>query len=86
MVFGRIEILQNNVVIDTLYSTQQAIINNWVEYDEDRAFVNNAAGNYASVAQRNTLSKNATASNYLLTYSNLKTYFDQCRSDFVIES
>jgi hypothetical protein len=70
---NRIEILQSNgSVIDTLYGVQQHLINNWLENDFDRVYLNNGCGNYASQAQRNTLA--LSTSNYFV---NLKTYFDQ---------
>ena len=69
----RIEIVQNNVTVDTLYGLQQHISNQLLFFDEDRIFRNNLAGNYASVAQRTT---NAAAASTV--YINLKSYFDQC--------
>ena len=71
--FTRIEVVQNNVTVDTLYGLQQHITNQLFFYDEDRIFRNNLAGNYASVAQRTTLAGSAST-----LYLNLKTYFDQC--------
>ena len=70
--FQRIEILQNSNVIDTIYPEEQFLLQQFTNFDEDRIYINNGAGNYASLSQRNAL---ATAqSNY---YVNLKTYFDQ---------
>ena len=58
--FTRIEVVQNNVVVDTLYGSQQHQANQLFFYDEDRIFRNNLAGNYASVAQRTTLASTAS--------------------------
>ena len=71
--FTRIEVVQNNVVVDTLYGLQQHISNQLFFFDEDRIFRNNLAGNYASTTQRGTLAASAST-----LYVNLKTYFDQC--------
>jgi hypothetical protein len=74
--FQRIEIVQNGNVIDTVYGNQQFLLNQLTEWDEDRLAVNNAAGNYASVAQRTLLSSSITNN---VVYANLKTYFDQTK-------
>jgi hypothetical protein len=70
---NRIDIIQSNVVIQTLYGDQQQLYNQLLEYDEDRISINNAAGNYASVAQRTLLSSQTGTNTY---YVNLRTYFD----------
>ena len=70
--FTRIEILQNQNVIDTIYPTQQFIAQQFLEIDEDRLFINNCCGNYSSQIHRNTMATNT--SNYLV---NLRTYFDE---------
>ena len=62
--FTRIEIVQNNQVIETIYPEAQFLLNNLFHYEEDRAYVNSAAGHYASVAQRVALA--ATTSNYYI--------------------
>ena len=76
--FTRIEIVQNNQVIDTIYPDAQFILNNLFHYDEDRAYLNNASGHYASVSQRVALA--ATTSNY---YVDLWTYFNQAHPDLL---
>jgi len=76
--FTRIEIVQNNQVIDTIYPDAQFILNNVFHYDEDRAYLNNASGHYASVSQRVALA--ATTSNY---YVDLWTYFNQAHPDLL---
>ena len=68
--FTRIRIVQNNQVI--------VLLNNLFHYEEDRAYINSAAGHYASVAQRVALA--ATTSNY---YIDLWTYFNQAHPDLL---
>ena len=79
--FTRVEVVQNIVIVDTLYGLQQHVSNQLFFFDEDRIFRNNLAGNYASVAQRTTL---ASAANTI--YVNLKTYFDQCNIPLLTEN
>ena len=70
--FTRIEIVINNNVIDTLYPSQQFIQNQLFNSDEKRRLVNNAAGAYDSLAQRNAMA--IITSNY---YVDLWTLFQQ---------
>ena len=74
--FTRVEVVQGSDVIDTYFGNQQFVLNQMLEYDEDRLSINNAAGNYASTAQR-TLLSSQTSNNTL--YCNLRTYFDQAK-------
>lgn len=75
--FSRIEIVQGNGnVIDTIYGNQQFLMNQMLEWDEDRLAINNSAGNYASTVQRTLLSSQTTTNTF---YANLRTYFDQAR-------
>ena len=74
--FTRIEIVQGGNVIDTVYGNQQFLMNQLLEWDEDRLAINNSAGNYASTAQRTLLSSQTTTNTF---YANLRTYFDQAR-------
>ena len=74
--FTRIEIVQGGNVIDTIYGNQQFLMNQLLEWDEDRLAINNSAGNYASTAQRTLLSSQTTTNTF---YANLRTYFDQAR-------
>ena len=74
--FTRVEVVQGSDVVDTYYNTQQFVLNQMLEYDEDRLSINNAAENYASTAQRTSLSSQ-TANNTV--YCNLRTYFDQAK-------
>jgi hypothetical protein len=71
--FSRIELVMNNVVIDTLYPDAQFILNQLMFLDEDRMMNNYSAGMYSSLAHRNTLSTTAGSNWYLP----LKTFFNQ---------
>jgi len=64
--------VQNNNVIDTIYSNQQFISNQLFNYDEQRAILNLGAGAYNNTTQRATLA--AAASAY---YIDLWNYFQQ---------
>ena len=70
--FNRIEIVINNQVIDTIYPHQQFLLNNLFNYDEERALINKAAGDYKSTTTRATL-----ASGINDYYINLWTLFNQ---------
>ena len=70
--FNRIEIVINNQVIDTIYPHQQFLLNNLFNFDEDRALINKAAGDYKTSATRTTLA--STTSDYFV---NLWTLFNQ---------
>lgn len=74
--FQRIDIAQNGTVMDTIYPGQQHIMQQIMEFDEDRLAINNAAGNYASTAQRTALSSQTTQNVF---YANLRNYFDQTK-------
>lgn len=77
----KIEIIQNNTTIDTLYPHQQYIMNNLLYEDEDRVLRNNLCGNYASTAQRTTLL--SSASNFFI---NLHSLFNQCNLPLLTEN
>ena len=81
--FTRIEIVQNGNVHDTIYGNQQFLMNQLLEWDEDRLACNNGAGNYASTAQRTSMSSQSTTNTF---YANLKTYFDQDKVALLTES
>ena len=70
--FSRIEFVQNNNVIDTVYSNQQFLSNQLFNYDEQRALINLSCGLYSNTTQRATLA--ASANSY---YVDLWTYFQQ---------
>ena len=72
----RMEVCQNNVILDTLYGNQQFLLNQMLFDDQDRLSTNNAAGNYASVTQRTGM-VSTTSGNVF--YINLQAYFDQIK-------
>ena len=79
---SKVEIVINNVTIDTLYPLQLFITNQFNNYDEDRILINNMQGNYASVSQRYALS-NATSSNY---YIKLRSFFNETHLPILSDS
>jgi hypothetical protein len=68
----RIEFVQNNNVIDTVYSNQQFISSQLFNFDEQRKLINVAMGQYDNNTQRQTLASAANA-----YYVDLSTYFQQ---------
>lgn len=72
--FSRIEFVQNNIIIDTYYPSQQFILNQIIHDDKERLTINNTAGNYASREQRVT--KASMRSEYIL---NLRSIVDQTK-------
>ena len=70
--FNRIEIVINNQVIDTIYPHQQFLLNNLFNFDEQRALINKASGDYKTITTRQTLA--STTSDYFV---NLWTLFNQ---------
>ena len=74
--FLRIEVIQDGSTIDTLYGNGTFILNNILFYDEDRLSLNNAAGNYASTAQRGLLSSATTTNTF---YIPLRTHLNQSK-------
>ena len=64
---NRLEIVQNGTVIDTVYGNQQFIQNQWLDWDEDRLSVNNAAGNYSTATQRLGMSGQTTSNTFMRT-------------------
>jgi hypothetical protein len=78
----RIELVMNNVVIDTYYPTQQFILNQILYEDEDRVLNNALCGSYASITQRYAKS-NAAGSNY---YVKLQSIFNQCHLPILNEA
>ena len=69
---NRIEIVINNNIIDTVYPSQQFIMNQLFNRDEQRRLVNNGCGAYDSIVQRNALA--VATSNY---YVDLWNFFQQ---------
>ena len=68
----RLEIVQNNNVIDTVYGTQQFISNQLFNFDEQRNLINQGCGIYSNTTQRATLA--ASANTY---YVDIWNYFQQ---------
>ena len=68
----RIEFVQNNNVIDTVYSNEQFICTQLFNFDEQRKLINVAMGQYDNNTQRQTLASAANA-----YYVDLSTYFQQ---------
>jgi hypothetical protein len=77
---NHIDIVQAGVILQTVYGEQQFLINQLLEYDEDRLAINNMAGNYASVAQRTVLSSQTGTNTY---YATLRTYFDEAKMNLL---
>lgn len=69
---SRCEIIQNSQIVDTLFGTSQFILNQLLNADEDRAFINQQQGLYSSAALRAT--KGTAAADYFMP---LRTYFNQ---------
>ena len=69
----KIEIIINNVCIDTYYPLQQFIATQFQYEDEDRCLLNNLAGSYNSLLHRFTLG--ASTSNY---YFKIRSIFNEC--------
>jgi hypothetical protein len=69
----KIEIVINNITIDTLYPVQQFTAQQFFNDDNDRVYINNQQGSYNSIIQRNTLS--TATSNY---YVKLRTIYNEC--------
>jgi hypothetical protein len=70
---SKVELVVNNVTIDTLYPIQLFISQQFLNDDEDRVLINAMQGAYASASQRYTLS-NATSANY---YIKLRSFFNE---------
>jgi len=80
--FSRIEIVQNNIILDTYFPSQQFILQNIIYSDKERVSNNNAMGNYNSVAQRQFKCAQST-SEYLV---HLRTFIDQSRISILSNS
>ena len=78
---NRIEIVQSNAIIDTIYSSEQFILNQLIYRDAERLTHNNLSGNYASREQR--ANKAATTSEY---HIHLHTFIDQTKLNVLANS
>ena len=79
---SKVELVVNNVTIDTLYPIQLFISQQFLNDDEDRVLINAMQGAYASPLQRYTLS-NATSSNY---YIKLRSFFNETHLPILSDS
>ena len=77
----KVELVVNNVTIDTLYPVSNFISQQFFNHDEDRVYINNMQGSYNSLAQRNTLA--TTTSNY---YIKLRTFYNECHIPILSDS
>ena len=80
---NHIDIVMAGVIISTIYGDQQFLMNQMLEYDEDRITINNNAGNYASVAQRTNLSSQTSTNTF---YLNLRSFFDETKPNLLTSS
>ena len=77
----KIELVVNNVTIDTLYPVSNFVNQQFFFEDEDRVLINSMQGAYSSIVHRNTL---ATAtSNY---YVKLRTFYNECHIPILTDS
>ena len=77
----KIELVVNNVTIDTLYPVSNFVNQQYFNDDNDRVYLNDMQGAYNSIIQRNTL---ATAtSNY---YVRLRTFYNECHIPILSDS
>ena len=74
--YTKLEFINANGVSDTIYNTESFLRTNCLHPDEDRLSMNNSAGNYASIAQRTSLSSQATINTFIVSLSSM---IDQCR-------
>ena len=77
----KVELVVNNVTIDTLYPVSNFISQQFFNHDEDRVYINNMQGSYNSLPQRNTLA--TTTSNY---YIKLRTFYNECHIPILSDS
>ena len=77
----KVELVVNNVTVDTLYPVSNFISQQFFNHDEDRVYKNNMQGSYNSLPQRNTLA--TTTSNY---YIKLRTFYNECHIPILSDS
>ena len=78
----KIELVVNNVTIDTLYPTSNFIAQQFFNEDEDRVLINDAEGSYSSLQQRNTMAT-TSGQNY---YVKLRTFYNECHIPILTDS
>ena len=81
--FTKIEITQNGVLLDTVYSTEQFLRAQMLNSDEDRMSINASVGMYNSSAARTLLSSTTNSNTYIVA---LNTLFDQTRMNLLNSS
>ena len=80
--FSKVELVMNNVTIDTLYPLQEFISQQFLFEDEDRQLNNCLQGSYSGPLQRYALSSVA-GSNY---YVKLRTFFNETHIPILSDS
>ena len=75
------EIVVNNITIDTLYPVSNFVSQQFFNDDNDRVYINDMQGAYNSIIQRNTLS--TASSNY---YVKLRTVYNECHIPILSDS
>ena len=78
----KIELVVNNVTIDTLYPASNFIAQQFFNEDEDRVLINDAEGSYSSLQQRNTMAT-TSGQNY---YVKLRTFYNECHIPILTDS
>lgn len=79
--FSRIELVQNNVILDTIYSGEQFLVNNILYSDKERLAKNTAAGHYIQLQHR--ITKAQKTSDYIV---NLHTLFDESKIAIITQN
>jgi len=77
----KVEIVVNNITIDTLYPVSNFVSQQFFNDDNDRVYINDMQGAYNSIIQRNTLS--TASSNY---YVKLRTVYNECHIPILSDS
>ena len=78
----KIELVVNNVTIDTLYPVSNFVNQQFFFEDEDRALCNNMQGSYNSLPQRNTLATTASQNYYI----KLRTFYNEAHIPILSDS
>ena len=79
---SKIELVVNNVTIDTLYPVVNFIAQQFFYEDEDRLLINNMQGSYNSLPQRATLASTA-GQNY---YIKIRTFYNEAHIPILTDS
>jgi hypothetical protein len=76
-----VELVVNNVTVDTLYPVSNFVSQQFFNDDNDRVYINDMQGAYNSIIQRNTLATATT--NY---YIKLRTFYNECHIPILSDS